>query len=185
LKFKVKIGRLNQSAEDLLENLKAVTENLARRMPGKWASVRSCYLALNKICELPVYVDWGSMNDVKFPQRKKLEPGYVDGELTSLRGRCKSVRVYDDGTVSIGKRGEKQSKRETVWTPPDSCYARKAQAMKRKAIPSSKKAKKTSKDIKIKNERGKTNASKAKRRRLDKSLVKVKVDDDIALENIG
>jgi len=130
LKFKVKIGRLNQPADELLANLKAVVNSVANRIPGKWQNVRSAYVSIPAFFELPVYVDWGSSNMIKFPKVGEKSIGFVEDELTTLQSKeddddasVPKVRVYDDGTVRIGEEGGKE-RRETHWQPPPTRFTR-------------------------------------------------------------
>jgi len=123
LKFKVKIGRLNQPADHLLANLRAVKKSLAKLMPGKWDNVRSAYVSVPACYELPIYVDWGSSNKVVFPKPSKRSAEFVEDELTTVDvkdedAETPKVRVFTDGTVDFGKKGAKRQKREAVWTPP-------------------------------------------------------------------
>lgn len=114
LKFSVKIGRLNQPADQLLENLKAITTRLACRMPGKWDNVRSAYVSVPAFLELPVYVDWGSSNAIKFPKRVKRKTAFVEDELTTLLADddepTPKVRVYENGKIRFTKRVKKVKK---------------------------------------------------------------------------
>jgi len=83
LKFKVKLGRVNQPAEHLLANLRAVTKCLAIRMPGKWENVRSAYVSVPAFYELPVYVDWESSNAIKLPKPVKKEEDPFEEDIQS------------------------------------------------------------------------------------------------------
>jgi hypothetical protein len=128
LKFSVKIGRSDQPVDHLVANLRSILERVAARIPGKWTNVRAGYVRMSGAPELPVYVDWDSPNEIKFPQRVKRKIGFVEDEVNTVgkdytdengEGRerpAPKVRVYSDGRVRVkGDEdfGSKKVKRET------------------------------------------------------------------------
>jgi len=100
--FAIRIGNLQQNAEELSANLDEIIKNVLENCPGSPLNLRSCYLQAKNNTEysLPIYVDFGSANDVKIDQPGEPEYSEELGELTTLPEGL-SVKVRSDGLVTV------------------------------------------------------------------------------------
>lgn len=72
----VKVARVSQPREEVIENVKAVVEGVALQIPRKWANVRAFFLKTLESVALPLYQSLpGSMPlKFEFEGKKSLEP---------------------------------------------------------------------------------------------------------------
>lgn len=91
---------MNQSVDQLQSNLGAVTKVLLKHCPGGPINIRSCYIDSLGIT-LPIYVDFGSANDVKsLAKQKPPKIATVVEECTTLPDGL-AAKVRADGKVRI------------------------------------------------------------------------------------
>jgi len=97
------VGRIEQSTEQLYENISATIDQFAAKLPGGDMNVRSIYLSTDKSPQLPLFVCLESANMVKLwsPTNKRQAP--VTGDLTTLDGdfAADRVKVFADGRVDL------------------------------------------------------------------------------------
>jgi len=97
----VRIGNLGQSLGQLTANLEVIVENVLKYAPGGELNIRACYIQLrNGEASLPVYVDFGSANNVKLSPSKKRVYSETYGECSTLPEGL-AVKVRADGHVTV------------------------------------------------------------------------------------
>nr|CAD2156141.1 unnamed protein product [Meloidogyne enterolobii] len=106
----IRVGNLNQKIKHLKSNASAIISSLLEDFPGGPINIRSVYLAAVNV-SLPVYVDFGSSNEINF----ELPP---EPELVEIVGECSTlpegleVKVRADGLVTTV---EKKSGEEVLY----------------------------------------------------------------------
>ncbi|CAK5073457.1 unnamed protein product [Meloidogyne enterolobii] len=106
----IRVGNLNQKIKHLKSNVSAIISSLLQDFPGGLINIRSVYLAAVNV-SLPVYVDFGSSNEINF----ELPP---EPELVEIVGECSTlpegleVKVRADGLVTTV---EKKSGEEVLY----------------------------------------------------------------------
>lgn len=108
----IRIGHLQQESSDLNENLSEVIKCFLENCPGGPVNIRSCYVqTANTQHTLPIYVDFGPVNDVQLqkPQKRKYEEEI--GQLSTLPEGL-NVKVRADGLVTVV---DEKSKEEVLY----------------------------------------------------------------------
>jgi len=108
----IRLGNLDQTTEHLKENLKTIIEKLVKNCQGGAGNIRTCYIqTTNTELSLPIYVDFGSANDVKLVEPRKREYEEIYGECSTLPDGM-AVVVTRDGDVKVVnvKNEEKEGK---------------------------------------------------------------------------
>jgi len=102
----VRIGNLGQSLAELTANLEVIVENVLKYAPGGECNIRACYVQVNNSeASLPVYVDFGSSNDVKLAPSRKRVYSEIYGECSTLPDGL-AVKVRADGEVTVVDEGK-------------------------------------------------------------------------------
>ncbi|CAG0897795.1 unnamed protein product [Darwinula stevensoni] len=95
--FLTQVGKLNQTNEELVENILSVIGGLRERFPGGWHNVRNLYIKSDSMnVSIPIYISLGSRNKVEVPDVKEEEVEPVVGEVGH-----KVVAIYPDGQVQV------------------------------------------------------------------------------------
>uniref|UniRef100_A0A915MVE4 Sde2 N-terminal ubiquitin domain-containing protein n=1 Tax=Meloidogyne javanica TaxID=6303 RepID=A0A915MVE4_MELJA len=106
----IRVGNLNQKIKHLKSNTSTIISSLLEDFPGGSINIRSVYLQTLDV-SLPIYVDFGSSNEINF----ELPP---EPELVEIVGECSTlpegleVKVRADGLVTTV---EKKSGEEVLY----------------------------------------------------------------------
>uniref|UniRef100_A0A914LFD9 Uncharacterized protein n=1 Tax=Meloidogyne incognita TaxID=6306 RepID=A0A914LFD9_MELIC len=106
----IRVGNLNQKIKHLKSNASTIISSLLEDFPGGPINIRSVYLQTLDV-SLPIYVDFGSSNEINF----ELPP---EPELVEIVGECSTlpegleVKVRADGLVTTV---EKKSGEEVLY----------------------------------------------------------------------
>ncbi|KAH7949986.1 hypothetical protein HPB49_018068 [Dermacentor silvarum] len=106
----VKVCNLAMSDTDAAENVMAACETLGCRLPGGWPNVLSLHIKTQKSPGLPLYMSFGSRNDIRLPKPRQPDDD-VEGDLTTIPGA--RVTVKRTGQVTLRK-GAKDLTDETL-----------------------------------------------------------------------
>ncbi|CAD5225677.1 unnamed protein product [Bursaphelenchus okinawaensis] len=96
----VRIGNIHQPQKHLVANIKEVLEAATKCLPGGFLNVRTASLCfLSNAQELPIYVDFGSANELIEKVVKKVDE-VIEDECTTLPEGLK-VKMHMDGKVDV------------------------------------------------------------------------------------
>uniref|UniRef100_A0A915D299 Uncharacterized protein n=1 Tax=Ditylenchus dipsaci TaxID=166011 RepID=A0A915D299_9BILA len=97
----VRFGNLGQKASYLVENLGVTIQKVLDYCPGGETNIRSCYIqTMNPRASLPIFVDFGSANDVHLALPRKRQYEEVLDECSTLPDGL-AVKVRTDGQVTV------------------------------------------------------------------------------------
>ncbi|KAI1719595.1 ribosomal protein l1p/L10e family domain-containing protein [Ditylenchus destructor] len=115
----IRIGNAGQKCSDLAKNLKYVIDQIFQHCHGGAKNIRSCYIMTsNTKVTLPIYVDFGSANEVKLRDSRKRVYKEVLDECSTLPEGL-SVKVCEDGQVTVI---DEKTKEEVVFPNMDDEY---------------------------------------------------------------
>ncbi|KAI6186791.1 hypothetical protein M3Y98_00171200 [Aphelenchoides besseyi] len=97
--LEVRFGNAGQKFKELKENLKEVVDECTRFLPGGLFNVKLAQILLMNDVALPIYVDFGRLNDVVVKERKAKAEPIVD-ECSALPDGLK-VKVMPSRRVQI------------------------------------------------------------------------------------
>ena len=91
----VKVARVSQPREEIIENVKAVVEGVAQQIPRKWANIRALFLKTLESVALPLYQSFLEMS-------LKIElPGLLQSE--SMQPLKKKAKLVEGDKGKVGR----------------------------------------------------------------------------------
>jgi ribosome biogenesis protein UTP30 len=128
----VKVARVSQAREEIVENVKAVVEGVAQQIPKKWTNIRALFLKTLESVALPLYqslpemplkIELPGLSQVKStePVKKKAKLGKGSKEKVGrlLKNEDKDKMDVVEDTVDAEKpkkrkRKDAEGKRKTL-----------------------------------------------------------------------
>lgn len=121
----VKVARVSQPREEIIENVKAVMEGVAKQIPKKWANIRSYCLKTLESVALPLYP--GMPSKIELPGLSQLQG------KKSLEPPKKKAKLAEGNKVKVSRllKNEEEDKMDAVE---DTVVAEKPKNRKRKHV---------------------------------------------------
>lgn len=107
------VGKLSQTTEQVTENILRCVGKLASSLPGGWNNIRSAHIKAQDTPAIPIYVSFGSKDEVELPRRKRVKEEQEAEEVSTVTSG--KVMVSKTGTARIVvAAGEKTAPRKTT-----------------------------------------------------------------------
>lgn len=115
----IRIGNSSQKLSELSKNLSYVIDEVFKNCHGGSKNIRTCYIQTsNTEVTLPIYVDFGSANDVELREsRKRVHEEILDECSTLPEGLA--VKLCEDGEIAVV---DEKSKEEVIFPNLDDEY---------------------------------------------------------------
>ncbi|KFM65556.1 Ribosomal L1 domain-containing protein 1, partial [Stegodyphus mimosarum] len=113
------IGNLDMTVEEVKQNILAAVRVLSERVPGGYDNIMGIFVKTLKSKAVPIYMSYGSPNEVKFESLKVKELVEAE-ELSTLPN--KKVKVFRDGKIIVKNcKNESESEDDSDVIDEDSC----------------------------------------------------------------
>lgn len=93
------VGKLSQTTEQVTENILCCIGKLASSLPGGWNNVRSAHIKVQDTPAIPIYVSFGSKDEVELPRRKRVKEEQEAEEVSTVTSG--KVTVSTTGSARI------------------------------------------------------------------------------------
>ncbi|XP_054716557.1 ribosomal L1 domain-containing protein 1-like [Uloborus diversus] len=104
------IAHLQMENKQILHNITAAVRVLAQNIPGKWPNILGIYIKTAKSKAIPIYMSFGSANEVSMQKGHKQE--LIEAEELSTLPNAK-VKVYRDGHIFVQQMNDSDSENES------------------------------------------------------------------------
>lgn len=125
------VGKLSQTTEQVTENVLCCVEKLASSLPGGWNNIRSAHIKIQDTPSIPIYVSFGSKDEVELPQRKRVKEELEAEEVSTVTSGKVAVSAAGTARIVVAAAGEKTASYKMPKTRTKSSAAKKDGAVQK------------------------------------------------------